>query len=75
MATFTESDLTAVQNAIVELAIGQRVQTIKFSHGETVEYGPANLQDLERLRGIIQNEINIAAGKASFFRTTSGKGL
>ena len=72
---FTETDLIAVTDAIVELAIGKRVQTIKFSFGETVEYGPAKIEDLKSLRATIQSEINTAAGESPFFRTTSGKGL
>lgn len=72
---YTASDLTAVQNAIIELSTGKRVSKITFSHGETVEYGLVRLDELKRLRSEIQSELDSAAGKQGFVRTITGKGL
>lgn len=58
---YTEADLTAIQAAIMALAKGKRVVSVKIE-GKDIEYAQADLPALKTLRGEILTEINAAAG-------------
>jgi len=72
---YTQDDLSAVQAAVIALATGKRVVKVMLSSGKMIEYDSAGLKDLKQLRSEIQSELNSAAGKRRFFRTTTSKGL
>lgn len=72
---YTSSDLSEINTAIMDLAMGKRVTKITYSSGETVEYGPAGLGGLKQLKADILSEISSAANTPKYIRTISRKGL
>ena len=71
---FSVTDLSNIEAAILALATGTRVVSVTIN-GKTMEYGAADLNQLESLRRTIASEVNAAAGKARFVLTRSSKGL
>jgi len=74
---YTQSDLTNVQQAIVDLATGKRTTRFVIS-GEVVEYGIVSLPELRKLRDEIAADVSLAdpdSGAASAFVVHGGKGL
>ena len=72
--SFTSTDLTSVEAAIVALASGERQVRVTINN-KTIEYGQADLVKLQRLRGLIQAEIANAAGtgtRSRFVQTSKG---
>jgi len=61
---FTATDLTNVEEAIINLATGQRVGSVRIGE-HTIEYANTSLDKLERLRSIIQADLG--AGKIPKF--------
>lgn len=53
---YSSTDLNNVENAIVNLATGARVQSVNLG-GKTIEYGRADMEKLEKLRGRIILEL------------------
>jgi len=72
---YTQTDLDNINNAILELAKGERVVRITYSDGKTVEYQPAKLSTLQSIAATVQGQINRTSGKPSFFRASTSKGL
>ena len=74
---YTSSDLAKVEEAIVDLASGKRVVRVMLSGGKLIEYGSAQIKELESLRNAMQTEINqISTTKQRrFVLTQSSKGL
>ena len=71
---FTSADLTQVETAIVNLGIGERVVTVRFSSGKTIQYHETDLGELERLRGMIKKDINLTAGNSRYRYASTSKG-
>ena len=71
---FTSADLTQVETAIVNLGIGERVVTVRFSSGKTIQYHETDLSELERLRGMIKKDINLTAGNSRHRYVSTSKG-
>lgn len=72
--SYTESDLAAVQSAIVSLATGTRKVSVTIG-GERVECGQAALSDLRQLRSEMSAELSAASTAPSGFVVSTGKGL
>jgi hypothetical protein len=72
---WTQDDLNAVRAARLELAKGQRVVTVKFADGSSVEYANTSIGVLQSLEQEIAAEVNDAAGAANYFVTSTSKGL
>ena len=71
---FTSADLTQVEDAITNLSIGERVVTVRFSSGKTIQYQESNMDDLIRLRSLIKSDINTTAGNSRHHYGTTSKG-
>ena len=72
---YTESDLTAVQNAIQDLVNGKATVSASYN-GRTMTYTHASLPELRQLRAEIIAELSDAAGTERYRMTTSrSKGL
>jgi len=73
---YTSENLSTIQAAIVALGAGERVVRVTLN-GKTVEYGQADLAELERIESKIISSINAAAStqKPRFVLTRSTKGL
>jgi hypothetical protein len=69
---YTQSDLEAVQTAILALAKGERTTSVTFSSGTSVDYGPASLSDLRSLEAGIASALG---NKRRQIRFSSSKGL
>lgn len=69
---YTQADLDAVKAAVIALATGQRVTSVTFSSGKSVQYGPASLPDLRALESSIASELG---GKRRQLLVSSRKGL
>ncbi|MCP4747987.1 MAG: hypothetical protein GY874_17895 [Desulfobacteraceae bacterium] len=54
--SYTQEDLTAVQNAIIELATGKRTVRLMVAKNE-YEFSEAKLDSLKSLRADIQQEL------------------
>jgi hypothetical protein len=72
--SYTAADLTQVQDAIVSLAAGTRVVSVTVN-GKTIQYGPAQLKELQDLRAAMQTEIGSTTTRRRFVLTQSEKGL
>lgn len=71
---YTESDLQSVQRAILALASGKRVASVRIGE-TTVEYGQVDLEKLRRLEAQIRADIQAAAGGKRFVLSATSKGL
>lgn len=72
---YTSTDLTNVQAAIIALAEGKRVVSVS-TNGKTIQYGAAQMKELQALRDAIQAEIGSATtGSRRFVLTATEKGL
>ena len=72
--SFTSSDLTSVEAAIVALASGERQVRVTINN-KIIEYAQADLAKLRQLRGLIQSEISYAAGtgtRSRYVQTSKG---
>ena len=71
---YSSTDLTNIQAAVTALATGARKTSVMLN-GKRVDYAPADLDQLTRLRDQAQSEVNAAAGRKSFYLTSTSKGL
>lgn len=71
---FTTVDLAAVETAIDNLIAGSRVETVRLSSGKMVEYTKTNLDDLLKLKGIIERDIATSAGGKRHRYASTSKG-
>lgn len=72
---YTSADLIKVQAAIIALAEGKRVVSVT-TNGKTIQYGPAQIKDLQALRDAMQSEISQTSTITKrFVLTQSEKGL
>jgi len=73
---YTTDELAKVQQALIDLASGKRIVSV-MANGKNIQYGPAQIKDLETLRNAMQLEINqVSATKQQrFVLTQSSKGL
>lgn len=55
--SFTSSDLTQIERAIVSLSAGESAAEVTFSSGNAIKYREADLDKLIKLRSLIQSEI------------------
>jgi hypothetical protein len=58
---YTSTDLDDIIAAIVALAKGQRVVSVRLD-GKDIQYGQVDLPALRSLRAEIENELAVAAG-------------
>ncbi|MBP2291036.1 gpW family head-tail joining protein [Azospirillum rugosum] len=72
--TWTAADLAAVEDAIRELAAGERVVTVRYADGTENTYGQANLSDLRKLRQEMQGEVATAGRTYRAIRITPRSG-
>jgi hypothetical protein len=71
---YTQDDLDAVTEAIIQLASGRRVVSARI--GDTmVEYGQADLARLRELKAEIAAELQSADGRRRFVLTSTSKGV
>lgn len=69
---YTQADLDAVNKAILDLSTGNRVTSVTFSSGQSVEYAPAKLSELRALAASIATQLGT---RRRFVVTSTGKGL
>lgn len=76
---WTSADVLAVEQAIRDLAEGNRTTRCRFASGAETEYAQTDLAKLEALRDRMRAEVTAAASTAtsrrSFVITGSTKGL
>ncbi len=58
---FTATDLTNVEQAMVDIATGKRVVQVDVG-GKSRQFQAVSIDKLQKLRSIIQADINAAAG-------------
>jgi len=71
---YTQSDLTSIEIALIDLARGNRVVKVVVE-GKVCEYGQADIDQLRALRAEISAELKAASGKTGLIYTTTRKGL
>lgn len=71
---YTESDLQSVQQAIMALASGKRVASVRIGN-TVIEYGQVDIDKLRTLEEHIRVGIQAALGRKRFVLTTTAKGL
>ncbi|MDF3864215.1 hypothetical protein ACNFH5_18185 [Pseudomonas sp. NY15435] len=64
---YTKEHLAQVEQAIVDLARGERVVEVRFGPNDSTRYASAELPQLEALRDTIRAEL-LAAGKGRRIR-------
>jgi len=69
---FTSTDLTAIEQAMVAIASGERVVEVTIA-GKTIKYQAADLNKLQQLRNMIQADINNSADGSGFIHSVSFK--
>lgn len=69
---FTSSDLTSIEAAILALATGARVARAMLG-GKSIEYHPADLDKLIKLRAIISADVAATAGTGGMLRQVAFK--
>ena len=69
---FTSTDLTAVEQAMVAIASGERVVEVTIA-GKTIKYQAADLNKLQQLRNMIQADVNNSADGSGFIHSVSFK--
>ena len=69
---FSSTDLTSIEAAITALATGERVARVTIG-GKMIEYHPADLDKLLRLRGVVSAEVSAAAGSGGMLRRVAFK--
>lgn len=75
---WTSADVLAVEQAIRDLAEGNRTVRCRFASGAETEYAQADLAKLEALRDRMRSEVAAASATSSprsFVITGSTKGL
>jgi len=72
--SYSQSDLTNIQTALIDLAQGNRVVKVVVE-GKVCEYGQADINQLRALRAEISAEIKAASGATGLLYTTTFKGL
>ena len=63
---YTQQNLIDVEQAIVDLAKGKRVVRV-IIEGKSIEYSPANIDELKNFRAEIKAELQSAAGRPRFW--------
>ena len=71
---YSSTDLANIQSAITSLATGTRKVSVQIN-GKRVDYAPADLDQLTRLRDQAQAEVSAADGRRRFVLTSTSKGL
>jgi hypothetical protein len=71
---YLETERDAIKEAVLKLASGTRAVRIT-TMGKTVEYGQADLTELEALLARAEADVAAAAGTSQFFLTRTSKGL
>lgn len=71
---FSQTDLTNIESAIIDLATGKRTVRVNID-GKLIEYGQAQLNELKALRADVKAELDAANGSSGFVLTTTSKGL
>ena len=71
--TFTATDLSNVQTALIALATGQRVVSLSIGD-KTITYGQAQINELRALRDEIRSEFE-TANQRRFVLAQTNKGL
>jgi len=69
---FTSTDLTAIEQAMVAIASGERVVEVTIA-GKTIKYQAADLNKLQKLRNMIQADVNNSADGSGFIHSVSFK--
>jgi hypothetical protein len=71
--TFTATDLSNVQTALIALATGQRVVSLSIGD-KTITYGQAQINELRALRDEIRSEVE-TVNQRRFVLAQTDKGL
>lgn len=71
---YTQTDLSKVESAIIALAAGERVVSV-MTNGKNIQYGPAQIEDLEKLRDTIKVELGTTSTTKRYILTSTSKGL
>jgi hypothetical protein len=71
--TFTATDLSNVQTALIALATGQRVVSLSLDD-KTITYGQAQINELRALRDEIRSEVE-TVNQRRFVLAQTDKGL
>ena len=71
---YAESDLTAVETAVLELAKGERVVSLSIA-GRSAQFDQSDMDKLRALRAEIKAELQATAKSHRFVLTTTSKGL
>ena len=69
---FTSTDLTAIEQAMVAIASGERVVEVTIA-GKTIRYQAADLNKLQQLRNMIQADVNNSTDGSGFIHSVSFK--
>ena len=69
---FTAADLANIESAMVDLATGARVVEVEIA-GKTIRYQPTQLQQLQKLRNMIQADVNNSSDSSGFLQSVSFK--
>ena len=69
---FTSTDLTAIEQAMVAIASGERVVEVTIA-GKIIKYQAADLNKLQQLRNLIQADVNNSADGSGFLHSVSFK--
>jgi|LGVF01.1.fsa_nt_gb tRNA1(Val) A37 N6-methylase TrmN6 len=73
---FTQADLDSVNQAILDLATGERVVSITVA-GKTTSFASVELAELKNIREVIAGDVTVATlpNRKQFMLATSRKGL
>jgi hypothetical protein len=68
MATWTDADIALLRAAILAVATGTKVLTVRYSGppAREVTYHPVDLKDMQDLLATMTQAANTAAGNASY---------
>ncbi len=69
---FSSTDLTSIEAAITALATGERVARVMMG-GKSIEYHPADLDKLIKLRAIVSADVAATAGSGGMLRRVAFK--
>jgi len=69
---FTSTDLSNVEQAIIDIATGKRIVEIEVG-GKSRQFQAASLDKLQKLRSIIKADVNNASNNSGFVHSASFK--
>lgn len=73
---FTQKDLESIEQALLKLALGEKVVSISRTTAvgsQTITFNQTQIADLERLRAQIKRQLN--KSNSDYIKVTTSKGL